>query len=48
MTEKVVLGKPSALLGGRTVGEFPFGIPVNIQITGESLQTKCTAVCLNV
>lgn len=35
MTEKVTLGKPSPLLSGKTVGDFPFGIPVNIKITGE-------------
>lgn len=35
MTEKLTLGKQSSLLGGKTVGEFPCGIPVNIQITGE-------------
>ncbi|CAN9497769.1 unnamed protein product [Ophioblennius macclurei] len=33
-TEKLSLGKPSALLGNHIVGEMPFGIPVNIQITG--------------
>ncbi|XP_067372426.1 DDB1- and CUL4-associated factor 17 isoform X2 [Channa argus] len=33
MTEKLTLGKQSLLLGGKTVGEAPFGIPVNIQIT---------------
>ncbi|KAK2839784.1 hypothetical protein Q5P01_013524 [Channa striata] len=33
MTEKLILGKKSSLLGGKTVGEAPFGIPVNIQIT---------------
>uniref|UniRef100_UPI0037E92A37 DDB1- and CUL4-associated factor 17 n=1 Tax=Semicossyphus pulcher TaxID=241346 RepID=UPI0037E92A37 len=33
LTEKLELGKPSSLLGGKTVGECPFGIPVNIQIT---------------
>ncbi|XP_074550204.1 DDB1- and CUL4-associated factor 17 [Halichoeres trimaculatus] len=33
LTEKLTLGKQSSLLGGRTVGESPFGIPVNIQIT---------------
>ncbi|XP_034549593.1 DDB1- and CUL4-associated factor 17 [Notolabrus celidotus] len=33
LTEKITLGKPSSLLGGRTVGESPFGIPVNIQIS---------------
>uniref|UniRef100_A0A3B4VFQ8 Ddb1 and cul4 associated factor 17 n=1 Tax=Seriola dumerili TaxID=41447 RepID=A0A3B4VFQ8_SERDU len=33
MTEKLVLGEQSSLLGGKTVGEAPFGIPVNIQIT---------------
>lgn len=35
MTEKVTLGKPSSLLNGKTVGDFPFGIPVNIKITGQ-------------
>lgn len=35
MTEKVTLGKPSPLLSGKAVGDFPFGIPVNIKITGE-------------
>lgn len=34
MTEKLVLGEQSSLLGGKPVGEAPFGIPVNIQITG--------------
>ncbi|XP_019945500.2 DDB1- and CUL4-associated factor 17 [Paralichthys olivaceus] len=33
MTEKLMLGEYSSLLGGKTVGEAPFGIPVNIQIT---------------
>uniref|UniRef100_A0A8C3ARM9 Ddb1 and cul4 associated factor 17 n=1 Tax=Cyclopterus lumpus TaxID=8103 RepID=A0A8C3ARM9_CYCLU len=33
MVEKLTLGKPSSLLGGETVGDVPFGIPVNIQIT---------------
>ncbi|XP_034417860.1 DDB1- and CUL4-associated factor 17 [Cyclopterus lumpus] len=33
LTEKLTLGKPSSLLGGETVGDVPFGIPVNIQIT---------------
>ncbi|XP_040912422.1 DDB1- and CUL4-associated factor 17 isoform X1 [Toxotes jaculatrix] len=33
MTEKLMLGAQSSLLGGKTVGEAPFGIPVNIQIT---------------
>ena len=37
MTEKLTLGKQSSLLGGKTVGELPFGIPVNIQITGETV-----------
>lgn len=40
MTEKLTLGKQSSLLGGKTVGDFPFGIPVNIQITGESVFLK--------
>ncbi|XP_069009899.1 DDB1- and CUL4-associated factor 17 isoform X1 [Embiotoca jacksoni] len=34
MTEKLTLGEQSSLLGGRTVGDVPFGIPANIQITG--------------
>ncbi|KAG7227571.1 hypothetical protein INR49_005386 [Caranx melampygus] len=33
MTEKLVLGEQSSLLRGKPVGEAPFGIPVNIQIT---------------
>ncbi|XP_068186170.1 DDB1- and CUL4-associated factor 17 isoform X2 [Antennarius striatus] len=33
MTEKLILGKQSSLLGGKTVGDVPFGIPVNIHIT---------------
>ncbi|XP_041806320.1 DDB1- and CUL4-associated factor 17 isoform X2 [Chelmon rostratus] len=33
LTEKLMLGKQSSLLGGKTVGNVPFGIPVNIQIT---------------
>lgn len=33
LTEKLTLGKQSSLLGGKTVGDSPFGIPVNIQIT---------------
>ncbi|XP_041663192.1 DDB1- and CUL4-associated factor 17 [Cheilinus undulatus] len=33
LTEKLTLGKPSSLLGGKTVGAMPVGIPVNIQIT---------------
>ncbi|XP_029981520.1 DDB1- and CUL4-associated factor 17 isoform X1 [Sphaeramia orbicularis] len=32
ITEELTLGKQSSLLRGKTVGEFPFGIPVNIQI----------------
>lgn len=32
-TEKLTLGKESLLLGGKTVGEFPYGIPVNVQVT---------------
>ena len=42
LTEKVTLGKQSSLLGGKTVGDVPFGIPVNIQITGESV---CSPDC---
>lgn len=37
MRERLILGKQSSLLGGKTVGEFPFGIPGNIQITGVSV-----------
>ncbi|XP_076603074.1 DDB1- and CUL4-associated factor 17 [Chaetodon auriga] len=33
LTEKLTLGRQSSLLGGKTVGDVPFGIPVNIQIT---------------
>ncbi|XP_063355186.1 DDB1- and CUL4-associated factor 17 [Pelmatolapia mariae] len=33
LTEKLTLGKQSPLLGGKTVGDAPFGIPLNIQIT---------------
>ncbi|XP_034041894.1 DDB1- and CUL4-associated factor 17 isoform X1 [Thalassophryne amazonica] len=33
MTEKLTLGNKSTLHGDRTVGEAPFGIPVNINIT---------------
>ncbi|XP_068602177.1 DDB1- and CUL4-associated factor 17 [Brachionichthys hirsutus] len=33
MTENLILGKQSSLLGGKTVGDVPFGIPVNIHIT---------------
>ncbi|XP_022068919.2 DDB1- and CUL4-associated factor 17 [Acanthochromis polyacanthus] len=33
LTEKLTLGKQSALLGNKTVGDAPFGIPLNIQIT---------------
>ncbi|XP_076025933.1 DDB1- and CUL4-associated factor 17 isoform X2 [Genypterus blacodes] len=33
MTEKLSLGKQSSAHGGMTVGESPFGIPVNIHIT---------------
>uniref|UniRef100_A0A8C7ZUL9 Ddb1 and cul4 associated factor 17 n=1 Tax=Oryzias sinensis TaxID=183150 RepID=A0A8C7ZUL9_9TELE len=32
LTEKLTLGQQSALLEGKTVGDAPFGIPVNIQI----------------
>ncbi|KAF7668757.1 hypothetical protein LDENG_00283980 [Lucifuga dentata] len=32
MTAKLMLGKPSSFHGGKTVGEIPFGIPVNIHI----------------
>lgn len=35
MVEKITLGSQSSLLEGKTVGEAPFGIPVNIQIKGE-------------
>ncbi|KAM9850738.1 DDB1- and CUL4-associated factor 17 isoform 2-T2 [Aulostomus maculatus] len=33
MVEKLTLKEQSSLLGGKTVGDAPFGIPVNIQIT---------------
>ncbi|KAM9344086.1 DDB1- and CUL4-associated factor 17 [Pholidichthys leucotaenia] len=33
MTEKLTLGKQSVLLGNKTVGDAPFGIPLNIHIT---------------
>ncbi|TKS67222.1 DDB1- and CUL4-associated factor 17 [Collichthys lucidus] len=33
LTEKLTLGQQCSLLGGKTVGDVPFGIPVNIQIT---------------
>ncbi|KAM8854673.1 DDB1- and CUL4-associated factor 17 isoform 2-T2 [Spinachia spinachia] len=33
LKETLTLGKQSPLLGGKTVGDVPFGIPVNIQIT---------------
>ncbi|XP_043987415.1 DDB1- and CUL4-associated factor 17 [Gambusia affinis] len=33
LTEELTLGQQSPLLGHRTVGDVPFGIPVNIQIT---------------
>ncbi|XP_061548624.1 DDB1- and CUL4-associated factor 17 isoform X2 [Phycodurus eques] len=33
LVEKLMLGKASSLLSGKTVGDVPFGIPVNIQIT---------------
>ncbi|XP_070400076.1 DDB1- and CUL4-associated factor 17 isoform X3 [Nothobranchius furzeri] len=33
LTEELTLGKQSSLLGGKKVGEFPCGIPVNIQVT---------------
>ncbi|XP_041857816.1 DDB1- and CUL4-associated factor 17 [Melanotaenia boesemani] len=33
LTEKLTLGELSSLLGNKTVGDTPFGIPVNIQIT---------------
>uniref|UniRef100_A0AAQ4PW36 Ddb1 and cul4 associated factor 17 n=1 Tax=Gasterosteus aculeatus aculeatus TaxID=481459 RepID=A0AAQ4PW36_GASAC len=33
MKETLTLGKQSSLLGGKSVGDVPFGIPVNIQIT---------------
>uniref|UniRef100_A0A3Q4AER7 DDB1 and CUL4 associated factor 17 n=1 Tax=Mola mola TaxID=94237 RepID=A0A3Q4AER7_MOLML len=33
LQRKLTLGKQSSLLGGKIVGDFPFGIPVNIQIT---------------
>ncbi|XP_036966315.1 DDB1- and CUL4-associated factor 17 [Acanthopagrus latus] len=46
MTEKLTLGKPSSLLGGKTVGEVPFGIPVNIQIT-DCPQVLFEASCTN-
>ncbi|KAM3608491.1 uncharacterized protein V6R79_026437 [Siganus canaliculatus] len=45
-TEKLMLGKQSSLLGGKTVGDVPFGIPVNIQIT-ESLQVLFEVSCSN-
>lgn len=37
LTEKLTLGNQSSLLGGKTVGDVPFGIPVNIQIIGDSI-----------
>ncbi|XP_056914754.1 DDB1- and CUL4-associated factor 17 [Takifugu flavidus] len=33
LTERLILGKQSSLLEGKTVGDFPFGIPRNIHIT---------------
>ncbi|KAM4558862.1 DDB1- and CUL4-associated factor 17 [Odontesthes bonariensis] len=33
LTEKLTLGKQSPLLGNKIVGDVPFGIPVNIQIS---------------
>ncbi|XP_061696760.1 DDB1- and CUL4-associated factor 17 isoform X2 [Syngnathoides biaculeatus] len=33
LVEKLMLGKASSLLNGNTVGDIPFGIPINIQIT---------------
>ncbi|XP_061827614.2 DDB1- and CUL4-associated factor 17 isoform X1 [Nerophis lumbriciformis] len=35
MKERLALGMASTLLKGKKVGEFPFGIPVNIQITDD-------------
>ncbi|CAL9690257.1 unnamed protein product [Knipowitschia caucasica] len=32
-TDNLTLGKQSPLLGGKKVGEFPFGIPINVHIT---------------
>lgn len=47
MTEKLTLGKQSSLLGGKTVGDFPCGIPVNIQITGECCE-KIVSIYLSI
>ncbi|KAM3861982.1 DDB1- and CUL4-associated factor 17 [Diretmus argenteus] len=33
MTQKLALGEPCSFHGGKTVGEVPFGIPVNIHFT---------------
>ncbi|XP_045910350.1 DDB1- and CUL4-associated factor 17 [Micropterus dolomieu] len=33
LLEKLTLGKQSSIPGGKIVGDFPFGIPVNLQIT---------------
>lgn len=46
LTEKLTLGKQSSLLGGKTVGDVPFGIPVNIQITGEFLSLDSWCLCV--
>nr|XP_020452198.1 DDB1- and CUL4-associated factor 17 [Monopterus albus] len=46
MTENLILGKQSSLLGGKTVGEAPFGIPVNIQIT-DCLPVLFEVSCFN-
>lgn len=46
LTEKLTLGKQSSLPGGKTVGDVPFGIPVNIHITGESVFKSKLMVCL--
>ncbi|KAK7939560.1 hypothetical protein WMY93_002886 [Mugilogobius chulae] len=44
--DTLTLGKQSSLLGGKTVGEFPYGIPVNVHIT-DSLPVIFEVSCSN-
>ncbi|XP_042351115.1 DDB1- and CUL4-associated factor 17 isoform X2 [Plectropomus leopardus] len=51
LTEKLTLGKRSSLLEGKTVGDAPFGIPVNIQITDYPpvlFEVSCANNCVQI
>ncbi|XP_072300535.1 DDB1- and CUL4-associated factor 17 isoform X2 [Eucyclogobius newberryi] len=45
-TDKLTLGKQSSLLGGKNVGQFPYGIPVNVHIT-DSIPVIFEVSCSN-